>query len=87
MKPVAFALVGLVLLGVAHAAPLAEEEAQFISQEIGSVTAQANCPNYEVVPNAAEAIGDRMGVGRSRKRWHRYDGRYRDAASTHARTA
>jgi hypothetical protein len=63
MKIVAFAVIGLSLLGGARAAPLADEEAQFISQEIGSVTVYAFCPNYEMVPNAAETIGDRMGVG------------------------
>ncbi|SHG79680.1 hypothetical protein [Bradyrhizobium erythrophlei] len=63
MKRLGFAVVGLALLGIARAAPLADEEAQFISQEIGSATVYADCPDYEMVPNAAETIGDRMGVG------------------------
>lgn len=62
MKRIGFVVVGLVLLGIARAAPLADEEAQFISQEIGSATVHAFCPDYEMVPNAAETIGDRMGV-------------------------
>jgi len=56
-------LAAISLLGVAQAAPLADEEAQFISQEIGATTVYAFCPDYEMVPNAAETIGDRMGVG------------------------
>jgi hypothetical protein len=62
MKRIGFAVVGLSLLGIARAAPLADEEAQFISQEIGSATVHAFCPDYAMVPNAAETIGDRMGV-------------------------
>jgi hypothetical protein len=62
MKRIGFAVVGLSLLGIARAAPLADEEPQFISQEIGSAIVHAFCPDYEMVPNAAETIGDRMGV-------------------------
>ena len=63
MKRFRFAVAAVALLGAAQAAPLADEEAMFISQEIGAVTVSAFCANYDVVPNAAETIGDRMGVG------------------------
>jgi hypothetical protein len=63
MKRFRFAVAAVALLGAAQAAPLVDEEATFISQEIGAVTVSAFCPNYNVVPNAAETIGDRMGVG------------------------
>lgn len=63
MRLVAVALIGVGLLGAANAAPLAEVEEQFISQEIGSATVAAHCPNYELVPNVGVTIGDRMGVG------------------------
>ena len=63
MKLISLIIIGFGFFGVAHAAPLAEEETVFIGQMIGAVTVQAFCPEYEVVPNAAEAIGDRMGVG------------------------
>jgi hypothetical protein len=63
MKFIGIVVIGLGFFGVAQATPLAEEEVLFIGQMIGAVTVQAFCPEYEVVPNAAEAIGDRMGVG------------------------
>jgi hypothetical protein len=63
MKRMVFAVVLLSSTGIAHAAPLAKEEGDFVAQEIGAATVNAECPGYEVVPNAAEAIGDRIGVG------------------------
>jgi hypothetical protein len=64
MKRTGFAVVAISLLGAtAQASPLADEEAQFMSQEIGAATVHAFCPQYEMVPNAGETIGDRMGVG------------------------
>ena len=63
MMRIGFAVAAISLLGVAQAAPLADEEAQFISQEIGAVTVNAFCPGYELVPNVGETIGDRMGIG------------------------
>jgi hypothetical protein len=65
MKHILLATVGMIPLltcQAAQAAPLADEEAQFISQEIGATTVYAFCPDYEMVPNAAETIADRMGV-------------------------
>jgi hypothetical protein len=60
----AAAVIALLTCQAAQAAPLADEEAaQFISQEIGATTEYAFCPDYEMVPNVAETIGDRMGVG------------------------
>jgi hypothetical protein len=63
MKRTGFAIAAITLFGAAQASPLADEEAMFISQEIGAATVYADCPGYEMVPNAAETIGDRMGVG------------------------
>ncbi|WP_354115646.1 hypothetical protein [Bradyrhizobium sp. LA7.1] len=55
--------VTLGLAGVVHAEPLAKEEGDFVAQEISAATVYAKCSGFEMVPNAGEAIGDRMGVG------------------------
>ena len=63
MKFAGCAVAAISLVGAAHAMPLDDVEAKFVSQEIGAATVFGHCPGYEMVPNAAEPIGDRMGVG------------------------
>jgi hypothetical protein len=63
MKHFGFLAVSALLVGIAQATPLVEEEDMFISQQIGAVTVAAFCPRYVLIPNAGETIGDRMGIG------------------------
>ncbi len=63
MKTAALAVAAFSLLSAAQASPLTGEEAAFVSQMIGAATVHADCQGYEMVPNAAETIGSRMGVG------------------------